>query len=216
MGDYLSAAGRLPGIRPEDYLFAPLAIPFQMSSALRPEDWVPARPISRNNFVRVLRIYAGCAELRPELISPRALRYSAVILRIEAGDTPEELAAFLGRSDPKRVELDVWRLVEEDPPDLLQDGALGPPTRPNRVRGAPPGCLIGLEHGLYASHLPAEDFEGVDELPGESLAEEIRVLRVVIGRTLARLDDSLTLEQSLHFLKIMAYTTGRLARVMKT
>jgi hypothetical protein len=101
----------------------------------------------------------------------------------------------------KKLRLDAWRLVEEDRPDPVQEGGLGPPRRRNRARGAPKGNQQGLKHGLYASRLPAEDFEGLDELPRESLEEEIKVLRVIIGRTLAWADKSQTLEQSCHFLR---------------
>jgi site-specific recombinase XerD len=97
MVDYLEAAGRLAGMRAEAYVFAPLQD--ILGKGEKAEDWNEGRPLSNEQIERILKIYGRQAGIAERKLTLLALRHTAALLRVEAGDSAEEIQAFMGRSE---------------------------------------------------------------------------------------------------------------------
>jgi hypothetical protein len=97
IGDYLRAAGRLAGMRAEAYVFAPLAN--IVGKGEKAEDWNEGRCLSNDQIEQTLKIYGRLAGIPERKLTLVALRHTAALLRVEAGDNAEQIRAFLGRAE---------------------------------------------------------------------------------------------------------------------
>jgi hypothetical protein len=177
--DYLRAAGRLEGMRAEAYVFAPLADPLRREAPDRAEDWDDSRCLVTRQFNAVLKTYGRLAGIPDEKLTLQALRHTAAVLRMEAGDSVETIQAFLKHSALSYTR-HYLKLLPLPPREEghLRDLANDPPQLPERK--APqfqPGD--NLTHGLYAQKQPAEEIAAVLAEDIQGMGEEIAALRAL-------------------------------------
>lgn len=170
----LAAAGRLPGMQAESYIFAPLTDPFNGAEHDTAEAWEEGRCLTYGTVLYNFKRYGRRLGLPEAKISLRALHRTATRLRLEDGYTVEEMKAFLESTDkPYMVRFRLGRLPplppdappEQNGREAPDEGSL-PPL---------PGRLVRHHdrrtHGMYARSQPpeavaailAEDIQGIDE-----------------------------------------------------
>jgi site-specific recombinase XerD len=96
--DYLTAAGRLETIRPDDYIFTALSDNASRFPAVEHESDPEMRPLSEREVARLVKRYARLAGLDPKKVMLSTLRHTAAKLRREAGDSVSSISALLGIS----------------------------------------------------------------------------------------------------------------------
>ena len=94
--DWLSCAGLMDGIQPEDFIFTALCDHAKYFPGVEHE---PGRPLSDRYVRDLVKKYARAAGLDPDLIRVHDLRHTAAMLRAEAGDDVRDISTFLGHSD---------------------------------------------------------------------------------------------------------------------
>lgn len=95
---YLAAAGRLEGMRDEDYIFTAISDRARRLKNVS-ASWKPtAQPLSMREVGALLKKYARRAGLDARKIHVHTLRHTAAMLRKEAGDNVEEIQRFLEHS----------------------------------------------------------------------------------------------------------------------
>ena len=85
-----------------------------------------------------------------------------------------------------------------------------------RARGGQPGNTNALKHSFYARHLPLEDTAGLDDLPLDTLADEITLLRILIRRVAEKSAAGQSLEKSVEHLRVVGLAMHSLTRLMRT
>ena len=183
---YLEAAGRMEVMRAEDYIFAPLRDPLIKEASGQAGDWEAGRHLKSANMRRNLKQYARLAGIPEEKITLPVLRHTAVYLRLEAGDSVEEIQAFMGtNAQPKNTRAYLRKLVrlrrdEKQPEEgqhpgeavpggkqerLPDEGEELPERKPHRYK-----LGEGIIHGFYTQKQPIkevlavleEDIQGMD------------------------------------------------------
>ena len=177
--DYLRAAGRLEGMRAEAYIFAPLADPLRREAPEKAEDWDDSRYLVTRQFNGVLKTYGRLAGIPDEKLTLQALRHTAAMLRMEAGDSVEAIQAFLKHSALSYTKY-YLKLLPLPPREeaQLRDLANDPPQLPERK--APqfqPGDNV--THGLYAQKQPAEEIAAILAEDIQGMSQEIAMLRAL-------------------------------------
>jgi integrase len=110
---YLGAAGRLATIQPPDYVFTALGNAATHLPNVSARDWRPGeRPLSGRAANQLLKRYARQAGLDPQGLSVRTLRYTAALLRVEAGGDLLDVCAFLDHASPAVTARCLRRLVD--------------------------------------------------------------------------------------------------------
>jgi site-specific recombinase XerD len=170
--DYLRASGRLDGMQAGKVVFAPQVQPVTQGSGGKPEDWLEEQPLSSSAILSNLKLYArqvGIAESKLTLV---ALRWTAIRLRLDQGESLQGMQAFMDtRETVKSTKYRLSRLPElsgESAHDAQAQGTDSQvPVRNTRL-------LKGGEsttHGFYARKkdmqavkaVLAENIHGVDE-----------------------------------------------------
>lgn len=177
--DYLWAAGRLEGIGPEAYIFAPLADPLNRDACGEAEDWDGSRHVNSQRMRETLKTFGRLAGIPDEKLTLQALRHTAVMLRLEAGDSAEEIQAFLNRASLRSTErylslLPVRSLVNVAASDPPADSPR-PPDR--RTKQYQPGD--NFRHGYYAKSRPPEEIEAMLAQDIQGLGEEMAGMRML-------------------------------------
>ncbi len=91
MRDWGAACGRLPstgrkdGMGEGDYIFTPLVDPLRAQSGDQPGEWAKGRSLSSSQILANLKLYGRRAGIEEEKLTLRALRRTAIRLRLEAG-----------------------------------------------------------------------------------------------------------------------------------
>jgi integrase len=98
---FLEAAGRLDGMRAEDYLFTPLSDRATRLPSVGREGWDANRPLTGGAVNRILKKHARRAGLDASKVHVHVLRHSAAMLEDELGSGLAEIVKFLGHADPK-------------------------------------------------------------------------------------------------------------------
>jgi integrase len=211
--DYLGASGRLASMRPESYIFAPLAGALLSESSDKAEDWNDRRCMGNTQIERTLKIYGRLAGIPERKLTLQALRHTAALLRLEAGDSAEQIQAFLGRSrlNSTRYYLRLLtassssgeaRQPEAEPPPPAE-----PPLTPAPVRDRRPHWATQF-HGCFSQRQPpAEQLAAILAEGQRGLGDEIAGLRL-LARLLLELQEAAVNPDQLETL-IAAY--GRLA-----
>ena len=96
--DYLTAAGRLDGMRDEDFIFTAVTSNASRLPSVGERDADEVRPLSEREVARIIKRYAQRAGLDPRKVTPTTLRHTAAKLRREAGDSVSGISALLGIS----------------------------------------------------------------------------------------------------------------------
>jgi integrase/recombinase XerD len=94
--DWLTSAGRLDFIQPDDYIFTAIS---DHADRFPGVDHDPGRPLSDRYIRDLVKKYARKAGLDPDLVRVHDLRHTAAMLRAEAGDDVRLISSFLGHSD---------------------------------------------------------------------------------------------------------------------
>jgi site-specific recombinase XerD len=183
---WLKASGRLEGMRPGDYIFIPLASPMQQEASSRPTAWAEERHLSSYQILASLKLYGRRVGIAEEKLTLMALRRTATRLRLEAGDSLEEMQAFLDSREVARAAK--YRLKRL--PQLPQEAGRGSQEEGNEEEPAVP-CRKprpfqpgeGMTHGLYAHSQPAQEVMAVLRENIQGVEEEITGLRI-LGRGL--------------------------------
>ena len=173
---WLSASGRLPGMRLGDYIFTPLVDPLQREPSDRAAAWASERCLSIALIEDNLRLYGLRLGIAKQKLTPLALRRTALCLRVDCGDTPEQMRAFMDSRGRLRDTLRLMSRLPPLPPDPLPrtqeperpQAAPQPdeaPLPPRKFTPFPSGAA--LQHGLFAQSQPAEQVL-------EILAEDVR------------------------------------------
>jgi site-specific recombinase XerC len=185
---WLAASGRLEGMRQGDYTFTPLVDPLQREPIDRPQAWAAGRYLSRFQILLNLKLYGRQVGIEEHNLTLMALRRTATRLRLEAGDSLEQMQAFLdSREQPVFTKFRL-RLLPQLPQEAgagsEQEGEEGEATvqLPRRkARLIQPG--EGLKHGFYAHSQPAEQVLSVLSEDIQGVEDEIAGLRT-LGRGL--------------------------------
>ena len=93
--EYLRASGRLEGMQPGKYIFAPLAMPGKEATGKMEEDWLETQPVSECSILASLKIYGRKLGIAEEKQTLMAMRRTAVKLRMEQGESIEGMKAFM-------------------------------------------------------------------------------------------------------------------------
>ncbi len=193
---YLAASGRLAGMQDDNYIFAPLAEPGKAGEKNKAGDWVedrcpeggtpgrcpeegtPGRCLSSSQILRSLKLYGRVVKIPEEKLTLQALRRTAIRLRLDEGDSIEEMQSFLDSKG--EAILTKYRLGKL--PQLPVEGRKGEiraqvPDR--KAKPFRPG--EGITHGYYQHSQPEEEVLAV-------LAEDIQGIEAeIVGlRRLAR------------------------------
>ena len=188
---YLRVSGRLEGMRPEAYIFAPLVNPLRKEPSGRAEDWDESRHLGSGQIKQILKTYGRLAGVPEEKLTLPALRHTAAMLRLEAGDSPEALQAFLDCTmlkvsknylsalPPAGAETSGLRDLEKDPPEL--------PDRKRYVFRS----WEGMTHGMWAKRQPPEAVVAVLAESVRGMDDEITGLRMV-NRVLLEMQERAT------------------------
>jgi integrase len=180
--DYLVASGRLEGMREEAYIFAPQVDPLKREVSGKKEDWEEGRFLGSGQISAILKKYGKLVGIPEEKLTLPALRHTAAMLRLEAGDSMEEMQAFLGTPLLKTTQSYLRALpppqaaeglidVEKEPPDL-------PERKPHKWKP-----WERMTHGMRVIRQPPEEVAAVLAENIRGLGDEIEGLRV-LGREL--------------------------------
>ena len=190
--DYLQASGRLAGMASGKFIFAPQVQPVLEGSGTRIEDWLEGHHLSSSALLRILKLYGrqvGIAEAR---LTFTALRWTAIRLRLDQGETLEGMQSFLDtRELRKSTRFRLARL-----PSLSETNTIDPSMQahvlPLPVRVSKP--LVGDEgttHGFYSKR---KDMQAVREIMAEGIQgmeQEIACLRNLMRLLLEREGDEI-------------------------
>lgn len=183
--DYLEASGRVGAMRPESYIFAPLAGALLSESSDKAEDWNDRRCQSNTHIERTLKIYGRLAAIPQRKLTLQALRHTAALLRLEAGDSAEQIQAFLGRARLNGTRYYLRLLTASSPPgDARQPDAepqppAGPPLTPAPIRDRRPHWATQI-HGCFSKRQPpAEQLAEILAEGCRGLGDEIAGLRLL-------------------------------------
>jgi len=169
----LEAAGRLAGMQPEKYIFAPQRFPGKIEGNDRAEAWAEERYLSTGQLLDNLKLYGRAVEIPEEKLTLQALRRTAMRLRLEEGDSLEETRAFLDSQEGKRSTKFRLSQLPELPSGeghSLEEAELARRVPERKAEPFKPG-EGRIIHGFYARSQPiqavlevlAENIRGVEE-----------------------------------------------------
>jgi hypothetical protein len=222
MQAFLRKSGRLEYIRPEDFIFTPLTDAGGRLEKRLGENW-QNRPLGINTIERALRTYVRWAGVDEAAATPSALRFTAARMRLEAGDSLEQLSEFLGNSclDVTRAVVRSLTASEEQRRirrrQLKTAGAAGAAGQaqeaPRRQkRGAQPGNLNALKYDWgYIEGAPS-DAEFLEALTSGGLEDEIAALRVIARRIWEKSEEA---DSPLGEIRMMVKSADTMMRVAK-
>ena len=169
---YLELSGRLVGIQPKDYVFVPLRDPLRREACGEAADWRPGRYLTSDRIKGNLKLYGRLAGITDEKLRLPVLRHTAVAVRLEAGDSWEEMREFLdSKATPEKMKAylrQVPQLPREEPSSGEDVQTLIElPERKRHIRK--PGD--GIIHGKFTQAHPiaevlaviAENIQGMDD-----------------------------------------------------
>jgi integrase len=239
---YLKDSGRHSQMRPHHYLFAPLKDPFGLSPSGLASDWKAERPISTQGIHLLLRKYAKAAGLEDKAVTYQALRNSSILMRLEAGDTEEEIREFLGWTNLAITKRRIKKIVKSAHEPCWSG-------KPPIQRKLPPyqfqpGTAQFLKHGFYKKDRvePGSDNEigeaktnvswlakvernqvltagsDLDSLVGplDNMEKEIGKYREVIDRVFTMMEKIETLEDGIRLLDVYGKAINRLAIALRS
>jgi len=216
----LQAGGRLDGIQPGDFVFAPLVSPATAGTVpgrkWQAGDWAAGRCLSRSQLTRGLKLYGRLAGIEPSKLRLTSLRWTAVRFYMSAGPSPSDVHTFLGSQEALRYTK--YRLDSlPQLPSGIDSASTGRGPLPPPERTAKPFQLgEGLTHGYYASSQPPQVIQAVLSEKVKGLDQEIICLRL-LARGLLSWESQFTNHGDLMLLWA-AYSQAslRLARMLKT
>jgi hypothetical protein len=216
--DYLAAAGRLEGIGDEEYVFAPVSHRWVSERFDGAEDWDGGRPLSQSRLNRVVKQHAQAAGLKAEAITCRTLRHSSAMRRLEQGQSPDAVGAYLGRTK-RSANRAYLRQLQKSPKGRLKARRRGQ-RDPLQVRSRKShrfqrGDRTRLTHGLWARKLPEFAWLAEQGIRLDPADAAVLRWRIVIMRAMILWEHIETVQEASQLLKVVAQATVNLARAMK-
>jgi integrase len=228
MQAWLRACGRLEGIKEGDYIFTPLVDPLREQAGEQPGDWAEGRYLTSGQILRNLKLYGRRAGIEEEKLTLMALRRTATRLRLEAGDSLEQMQAFLESREGARFTKSRLRRLPELPQEAggeseeeaaapeepaAPEGPGEPPVPLRKPRPFQPG--EGLKHGLYAHSQPVEQVMAVLREEIQGVEDEIVGMRR-LGRGLLELQGkSRSSKEAAQLAEAYSLTAERLAKTIE-
>ena len=188
---WLAASGRLDRMQPESYVFVPLASSGRDQTGGSAEAWVERHCISKDELRHSLKLYGRRLRIAPDRLTLNALHCTSIRLRLDSGQSLEQLRAFLGSREPPfktKYRLKHLPPIPEDAPpsaERVVAGELIPPLLPLR-RPCPYQAGEGITHGFFARRQPPEDVLAMLSEDIRGIDDEFAGLRE-IGRGLFRM-----------------------------
>lgn len=90
------------------------------------------------------------------------------------------------------------------------------PTTPKRRPGAPPGNHNAVKHGFYARHFTRQEIADFTEMKPLGVYDEIQLVRALMRRVLASLDEHATHDDLLETFRIICLGNFTLNRLIRT
>jgi integrase/recombinase XerD len=211
---YLEAAGRLEGILPDDYIFAPLANPLKEQGSGKAEDWVASRPVGRIGALVALRRFGRMAGIQGNRLDYTTLRHTAAKLYLEAGNDPAAIREFLGLKNERRFRDQMNFLkeqLEQEEKEKVErrESLWTPPRKPHHI--AP---YEGMKHGMYMQRQPPEQVLEVMAEGSKGLEEEIAGMRTLINHMLGWVEEAAPGRQQADLGMAVSEAATRLSEMM--
>ena len=224
---YLQSSGRLEGIQPEEYIFAPLADPLHQEASGKAEDWNGRRAIHERTMTKHLKRFGRLAGIPEEKLKLATLRHTASLLRLEAGDDPGQIQEFLHRSSLNGTHKYLANLVGEQDSTLDQATPQGearevaersgdetqqaaPARKPHRFEP-----WESMTHGLYARSQPPEELAAMLAENVQGLEQEIEGLRLLNRALFEMFDLAGTNQEQAQLAEVSARSETRLAEMVQ-
>jgi hypothetical protein len=93
--DYLQLSGRLEGMAPASYIFAPQVQPVVEGSGEKAEDWLEGQSLSCSALISSLKLYGRQLGIPESKLTLMALRRTAIRLRIDQGESLQGMQVFM-------------------------------------------------------------------------------------------------------------------------
>jgi hypothetical protein len=167
---WLAACGRLSdgaptaSLAPGQYIFTPLLDLPQQGPLDRPAAWGLDRHLSCDLMLDNLRLYGRQVGLPDHKLTTLALRRTGLRLRLQAGDTAEQIKTYVdGRSTPRdlRHRLRLLPPLPPDPPATAQSAVPVADLPLPQRKGLPLEPGYGMKHGFLAHSQPAAEVQAV-------------------------------------------------------
>jgi len=216
MQEYLRAAGRMESIGAGDCVFAPLANPPKPGEKDTAGEWAAERCMTNRQVLVNLSLYGRAAGIPEAKLTNLALRHTAVRLRLEAGDSVEEMRAFMGSREPQIALRSRLRKLPRLPSGAgAETSATGSPMRPpnRRNRHFQPG--EGMTHGLYAQRQPVEAVQNMMKEDIRGVKEEMAGMRRLAKGLLERQMAATRGQEAARLANAYTMLTSRLAGMIQ-
>ncbi len=205
---YLAASGRLAGMQDQDYIFAPLAEPGKAGEKDTAGDWVgdrypeggtpgrcpeegtPGRCLSSDQILRSLKLYGRAVKIPEEKLTLQALRRTAIRLRLDEGDSIEEMQSFLDSKGEAKFTKYRLGMLPQLPVEgrIGEEGEMRAQVPDRKAKPFRPGERI--THGYYQESQPEEEVLAVLAEDIQGIEEEIAGLRRLARRLVAKLKEA--------------------------
>ena len=213
---YLAAAGRLAGMQPFMYIFAPLGEPTREERGDQAGDWRENQALTGRQLRYNLKRYGRLAQVEEEKLTLEGLRLTAVRMKLDEGWSLEEIRLFLdSRDDLKNIK---YRLG--DLPAL-------PAEAQKKEAGSQGGGVLahkahiykegeGVKHGWYVKSQPPQLIQEVLAENIQGIEEEIAGMRLLERGLFERQVQASSTQAALRLGDAYSLTGIRLAEMLKT
>lgn len=215
---YLHVSGRLEIIQDQDYIFAPLRDPLLVEASGAGEEWDGGKRLLNKTFNFILKKFGGLVRIPAGKLNLTALRHTATLLCLEAGDSLDEIQAFLGTRQRKAAGAYIHNLTasgaglaeEEEPAG--EEGTQAIPPMP--LRGPKRfGPWETMTHGKYAREQPPEELEAILDEKIEGMDEEIAGLDALLLRIAGLESGDLSSQEVAALARANMHLAGRLSEM---
>ena len=216
---YLEAAGRLEGMQPGKYIFAPLAVSNHEGAGRRAQDWREDQFLLNGQMNVVLKIYGAAAGIPEQKLNYRVFKRSAIRLWLgekghETQYSEAEFKAFLNSVGHLReISYRMRRLpdLEADEGQPVDKKELIAPDR-RQMAYKPSG---GIKHGMYKQNKPPEVVQAVLAENIHGLEEEIQKLQELENGMLRLLEQGPEKALAVQLLTTQSLVSQRLAEMLQ-
>ena len=194
--DYLSVSGRLDNMQAGTFVFVLLLTPSRESTGYKREDWLEDKPLSIQVISKSLKRYGRSLGIPEAKLNLAAMKRTAIMQRLEAGESLEGMQAFMNSCDTRsslKYKLELlkgqWLRQKDDTGGL--NIQVEPPCRSRKD-------FVGSEtliHGYYRRRQDPQAVKKVLAQNIERMDDEIHALQELMQGLLDReLDDTRLLE----------------------
>ncbi len=239
---YLAASGRLAGMQDQDYIFAPLAEPGIPGEKDTAGDWVgerypeggtpgrcpeggtpgrcpeggtPGRCLSSDQILRSLKLYGRAVKIPEEKLTLQALRRTAIRLRLDEGDSIEEMQSFLDSKGEAKFTKYRLGMLPQLPVEgrIGEEGEMRAQVPDRKAKPFRPGERI--THGYYQESQPEEEVLAVLAEDIQGIEEEIAGLRRLARRLVAKLKEARSNKETGQLVDTHSLAASRLGELIE-